>query len=67
MQSGLHKAFMAPFHAVVERAKDRGEIQRDRSAADLIAAVVGPLFYRRWFSKDPIDNEFTEAVIDAVV
>lgn len=26
MQSELHKGFMEPFHAVVERARDRGEI-----------------------------------------
>jgi len=67
MQSGLHKAFMAPFHVVIERAKDRGEIQRDRPAADLIAALVGPLFYRRWFSKEAIDGPFADAIIDTVI
>lgn len=67
MRSGLHEAFMAPFHAVVERAKARGEIPRDRLAADLVAAVVGPLFYRRWFSKEPIDAGFVDAIINAVI
>jgi len=67
MQSELHKGFMAPFHAVVERAKDRGEIQADKPAADLIAAVVGPLFYRRWFSKESINDRSTEAIIDAAM
>jgi len=67
LQCGLHKSFMGPFHAVVERAKDRGEVQRDRPAADVIAAVVGPLFYRRWFSKEPIKAEFVDAIIDAVI
>lgn len=67
MQSALHKSFMAPFHAVVERAKAKGEIQRDKPAADLIAAVVGPIFYRRWFSKEAIDGRFAEATIDAAI
>lgn len=67
LQAGLHNAFMAPFHAVVERARERGEVRPETPAADLIAAVVGPLFYRRWFSKEAIDHRFTEATIDAVV
>ena len=67
MQSELHKGFMAPFHTIVERAKDRGEIPAGKPAADLIAVIVGPLFYRRWFSKEAIDDRFTEATIDAAI
>jgi AcrR family transcriptional regulator len=67
MQSALHKGFMAPFHTIVERAKDRGEIPAGKPAADLIAVIVGPLFYRRWFSKEAIDDRFTEATIDAAI
>jgi AcrR family transcriptional regulator len=67
MQSELHKGFMAPFHTIVARAKDRGEIPAGKPAADLIAVIVGPLFYRRWFSKETIDDRFTEATIDAAI
>jgi AcrR family transcriptional regulator len=67
MQSELHKGFMASFHTIVERAKDRGEIPAGKPAADLIAVIVGPLFYRRWFSKETIDDRFTEATIDAAI
>jgi AcrR family transcriptional regulator len=67
MQSELHKGFMAPFHTIVERAKGRGEIPAGKPAADLIAVIVGPLFYRRWFSKEAIDDRFTEATIDAAI
>jgi len=67
LQAGLHKAFMAPFHAVVERARDRGEVQPEKPTPDVVAAVVGPLFYRRWFSKEPIDERFIEATIHAAV
>ena len=67
MQSELHKGFMAPFHTIVERAKDRGEIPAGKPAAALIAVMVGPLFYRRWFSKEAIDDRFTEATIDVAI
>jgi AcrR family transcriptional regulator len=67
MQSELHKGFMAPFNAIVERAKARGEIPPGKPAADLIAGIAGPLFYRRWFSKEAIDDRFTDAVIDAAI
>ena len=67
MQSALHEGNRAPFYAIVERAKDRGEMPSDGLAADLIAAVLGPLFYRRWFSKEAIDDRFVEAVVDATV
>ena len=67
MQSELHKGFMAPFHTIVERAKDRGEIPAGKPAADLIAVIVGPLFYRRWFSKEEIDDRFAEATVDAAI
>lgn len=67
MQSSLHKRFMAPFHTVFERAKERGELLPDKVVEDLIAAIVGPLFYCRWFSKEAISDRFTEATIDAAV
>lgn len=63
----LHEGNMAPFRAVLQRAKDRGEIRRDAPAGDLIAAVVGPLFYRRWFSKEQIEDSFVESVVDAAI
>jgi AcrR family transcriptional regulator len=67
MQSELHKVLMAPFDAIVERAKARGEMSSGTPAADLIAATVGPLFYRRWFSKEPIDDRFVEAITAAAI
>lgn len=67
LRAGLHEAFMAPFHAVIERARGRGEVRSAKPATDVIAAVVGPLFYRRWFSNEEIDDRFTEAIVAAAV
>lgn len=39
----------------------------ETSATDVVAAVIGPLFYRRWFSREPVDDRFIETTIAAVV
>jgi len=67
MQSALHEAFMAPFGEAVERAKARGELRTDKAGTDLTAAIVGPLFYRRWFSKETIDDRFVAAIVEAAL
>jgi Transcriptional regulator len=67
MQAALHKSFMAPLHAVIQRAKTRNEIPAKTVAADLVAALVGPLFFRRWFAKERIDGRFINALIDGAI
>ncbi|WP_428338315.1 hypothetical protein [Mycobacterium sp.] len=41
----------------------RGEVELNRSPANVVAGMVGPLFYRRWFSREPIDDTFNEAIL----
>lgn len=67
LHTRLHAAMMAPFLAVVERAKKRGELSRSARPAEIVAAVVGPLFYRRWFSREPLDGAFLKSVVSAAV
>jgi AcrR family transcriptional regulator len=67
MQAGWHTTHMAPFQVVIARAKDRAEMPEESSAADLIAATIGPLFYRRWFSKELIDERFVNAIVNSAV
>ncbi len=67
MQQALHQAFMAPFQTVVRRAKASGELPADRVVKDVVAALVGPCFYRRWFSKERIDARFIDSIIETVL
>jgi len=67
LQARLHETFMAPFEAVVERAKARGELPPRRAASDVVAALVGPLFYHRWFSKQKLDKRFVTAIVDLAI
>jgi AcrR family transcriptional regulator len=67
VQTRLHAGFMEPLYAVIDRAKKRGELPRDRDPAEIVASVVGPLYYRRWFSRQPLDEEFAKTVVARVV
>ncbi len=63
----IHDGFMDPWYAVIDRAKQRGELPPDRDPTEIVAAVVGPLYYRRWFSRQPLDETFARAIVDDVV
>ena len=63
LHARLHAGLMSPFAAVTERARERGELAPGQEAADVAALIAGPLFYRRWFSREPIDDAFVESVV----
>jgi AcrR family transcriptional regulator len=63
----LHAGLVSAFREVVERAQRRGELPRSREASAVVASLLGPLFYRRWFSREPLDERFVKGVIDSAV
>lgn len=67
MQANMHRANMVPFFAAFEAAKERGEVRPNVTVETLVAMTLGPLFYRRWFSKEELDDDFVDAVIAATV
>jgi hypothetical protein len=32
--------------------------------AEIVAAIAGPLFYRRWFSRERLDDRFVQGVVE---
>ena len=60
----LQVGFAAPYHAVCERAAERGELPRGTEPAEIAACIIGPLFYRRWFSREPINEIFVKHVVE---
>jgi AcrR family transcriptional regulator len=60
----LHADMMSAFRAVIAEAQARGELPKTASASDLIGAIVGPLFYRRWFSREPVTPAVAKAVVE---
>jgi AcrR family transcriptional regulator len=67
MHSKLQQGYSAPFEIVILRAVERGELPKDTDAAMLIAALTGPLFYRRWFSREPLTDAFAKQVVRQLV
>ena len=63
-QSRVHAGMMSGFGAIAARAQARGELGPDFDVPELTAAVAGPLFYRRWFSRQELDNAFVRGIVD---
>ena len=64
LQSLQHKAMMSVFDVVAARAKQRHELRGDVEPTELTAVVAGPLFYRRWFSRQKLDDAFVNRVVE---
>jgi AcrR family transcriptional regulator len=67
MHSRLQMGHTIPFQEVIERAMRKGDISRNTDPTTLIATLVGPLFYRRWFSRESLDEKFVKDVIKNVI
>jgi AcrR family transcriptional regulator len=40
--------------------QERGELPRSQDARELIASILGPILYRRFFSREPLDEAFAK-------
>ena len=69
--AGLHgkiqRGHAAPLREVIERAADRGLISAATDPSSMMSALIGPLYYRRWFSREPIDDQFVETIARNVI
>ena len=57
----------APLREVLERGIRSGALPARTDVAAITAALLGPLFYRRWFSREPIDDEFVGKIISGAL
>ncbi len=57
----------APLRKAIDRAASRGEIATTADRSTMIAELMGPLFYRRWFSREPIDEQFVKTIVSTVI
>lgn len=67
LQARLHGEMRAAFRTIVERAQEKGELPRRVDSSEVIAAILGPLFYRRWFSRETLDERFVKAVVKRAI
>jgi AcrR family transcriptional regulator len=67
LHARLHSGRTAAFRIVTERAISRGQVSKSFDTPRLIAGVLGALFYRRWFSREPLDEKFVKGVVANLV
>lgn len=62
MHAQIQKGHASLVSQIAERAIGRGELPAETDTALLASTVLGPVFYRRWFSREPFDAAFIDAV-----
>jgi AcrR family transcriptional regulator len=67
VHSQIQLGHSEPFREVIERAIRRAEIPSHTDPRVVIAGLLGPLFYRRWFSREPLDEKFVGSVVRHVI
>lgn len=67
MYRRLQQGYSAPFETAIRRGIDRGELAADTDVAALSAALIGPLFFRRWFAREPLTEGFVREIVRIVV
>jgi hypothetical protein len=67
IHSRIQHGHAAPLRAALNRAALRGEIPSTSDRNAMAAALLGPLFYRRWFAREQIDAEFVNLIIRSAI
>jgi AcrR family transcriptional regulator len=67
VHSRLQDWHAAPLRAALTQAASRGEIKPGLDVSEIVAALRGPLYYRRWFSREPLDPSFVKMVVRNVL
>jgi hypothetical protein len=67
LHSRLQRCHAAPLRAALERAALRGDIPPKSDLSTVAAALLGPLYFRRWFSREPIDDCFVDVIVQSVL
>lgn len=64
LQSRIHAQMRSAFITVIDRGQTRGELSASEDPKALVASVMGPLMYRRYFSRESLDEGFAREVVE---
>lgn len=67
MYGRLQAGYSAPLQFIIQKAIRSGELPKTTDADVLVAALTGPLFYRRWFSREPLTSTFARQIVRLVL
>jgi AcrR family transcriptional regulator len=62
IHSRIQRGHAAPLREALQRAATTGELPPHADPSTIVAALLGPLFYRRWFAREPIDDKFVQEI-----
>jgi AcrR family transcriptional regulator len=63
----IQRGHAASLREVLDRAANRGDIPTATDRSFVVSALMGPLYYRRWFAREPIDEPFVSALVRSVL
>jgi AcrR family transcriptional regulator len=63
MYSELQDDYSSVFRNLLAAAVDQERLPKNTDVSVLTALLVGPLFYRRWFSREAVSDAFAEQVV----
>jgi hypothetical protein len=63
----IQRGHAAPLQEVLDRAVERGDIPAATDRSFVISSLMGPLYYRRWFTREVIDDPFVAALVSSVL
>jgi len=64
VHSRIQHGHAAPLREVLQRAIDADQLSAEADLPTIVAGLLGPLFYRRWFSREAIDVQFITTIVD---
>jgi AcrR family transcriptional regulator len=63
----IQRGHAAPLQEVLDRAAERGDMPAATDRSFVISSLMGPLYYRRWFTREVIDDQFVAALVSSVL
>jgi AcrR family transcriptional regulator len=67
LYSRIQLGHSRPFEHIIRRGIERGELGSNVDIELMVACLTGPLFYRRWFSREPLTPEFARSVAESAI
>jgi AcrR family transcriptional regulator len=66
LHGAIQRGHADPLRQILIRAVERGELSITVDQGFLVSALIGPLYYRRWFSREPMDDDFVDQLVGTV-
>jgi hypothetical protein len=61
----LHAGQMVPCSQLLSEL--RGELAPGTNVSEFVASIVAPFFYRRWFTRQPLDDAFVQGGVHGLL